>query len=273
MKRTAKKEKSSKPTGDVTLRWTSDEETLLAECFVAVSEDRNVGRSQPRDTLWFRVFNEFNRKSFQKRTKDMLSSKWNSLAEADDESGFGYTNHAGLPLALANIIGTTHTLEMKSHTYYEHGTFESFSCWRIAPKEVVDVDSESSNMNTSAEVNITKVKRLATKPSVATPSKPTEERGKDSDDKVTGDMDDGGVDDKESSLTDKRKKKRYIMDDCDSAWPDINLLPVLQRNVFRIDFLMGGVLADVLTYHCIVTHNHGISFSNLTVIYRLADPL
>ncbi|GJY35680.1 hypothetical protein Tco_0421058 [Tanacetum coccineum] len=42
MKRTAKKGKSSEPIGDVTLRWTSDEETLLAECFVAVSEDRYV---------------------------------------------------------------------------------------------------------------------------------------------------------------------------------------------------------------------------------------
>ncbi|GKD54539.1 hypothetical protein Tco_1287926 [Tanacetum coccineum] len=66
MKRTAKKGKSSEPIGDVTLRWTSDEETLLAECFVVVSEDRNVGRSQPRDTLWFRVLNEFNWKNFQK---------------------------------------------------------------------------------------------------------------------------------------------------------------------------------------------------------------
>nr|GEY93519.1 hypothetical protein [Tanacetum cinerariifolium] len=75
MKRTAKKEKSSEPIGDVSLRSTSDEETLLAECFVAVSEDRNVGCSQPRDTLWFWVLNEFNQKSFQKRTKDMLSSK------------------------------------------------------------------------------------------------------------------------------------------------------------------------------------------------------
>nr|GFB61485.1 hypothetical protein [Tanacetum cinerariifolium] len=70
-----------------------------------------------------------------------------SLAAADDESGFGYADHAGLPFALAKII-----------------------------EEVVDVDSESRNMNTSAEVNITKVKRLATKPSVTTPSKPTEEK-------------------------------------------------------------------------------------------------
>nr|GEW14619.1 reverse transcriptase domain-containing protein [Tanacetum cinerariifolium] len=88
----------------------------------------------------------------------------------------------------------------------------------IAPEEVVDVDSKSSNMNT----NITKVKRLPTNPSVAMPSKPTEEREKgeeleDSDDEVTGDMDDGGADGKESSLADKKKKTRYIVDDCDFA--------------------------------------------------------
>nr|GFB14067.1 hypothetical protein [Tanacetum cinerariifolium] len=129
---------------------------------------------------------------FDEPEKELLKCFADFLA-ADDESGFGYADHAGLPLALANIIGTTHTLEMKSLTYYKHGTFECFTCWRIAPEEVVDVDSESSNMNTSAKVNITKVKQLATKPFVTTLSKPTEEKElKDSNDEVTGDMDDGG---------------------------------------------------------------------------------
>ncbi|GJS31785.1 hypothetical protein Tco_0492405 [Tanacetum coccineum] len=74
------KGKEAEPTGDVTtLRWSSDEEALLAECFVAVSEDRNVGRSQAKDTFWIRVMHEFNRKIFQKRTKDMLTSKWTTL--------------------------------------------------------------------------------------------------------------------------------------------------------------------------------------------------
>ncbi|GJZ18798.1 kinase-like domain-containing protein [Tanacetum coccineum] len=74
------KGKEAEPTGDVTtLRWSSDEEALLAECFVAVSEDRNVGRSQAKDTFWIRVMHEFNRKNFQKRTKDMLTSKWTTL--------------------------------------------------------------------------------------------------------------------------------------------------------------------------------------------------
>ncbi|GKA90567.1 hypothetical protein Tco_0812437, partial [Tanacetum coccineum] len=44
------KGKEAEPTGEVTLRWSSDEEALLAECFVAVSEDRNVGRSPAKDT-------------------------------------------------------------------------------------------------------------------------------------------------------------------------------------------------------------------------------
>ncbi|GJU47768.1 RNA-directed DNA polymerase, eukaryota [Tanacetum coccineum] len=59
---------------------------------------------------------------FDEPTKELLKCSTDSLAAADDESGFGYVDHAGLPLVLANIIGTTHTLEMKSHTYYEHGT-------------------------------------------------------------------------------------------------------------------------------------------------------
>nr|GEZ79073.1 hypothetical protein [Tanacetum cinerariifolium] len=67
------------PDAGVSFRWQPDEETLLAKCYVSVSEDRNVGRSQPNDTFWYRVLNEFNRLNFQKRTKDMLSSKWNTL--------------------------------------------------------------------------------------------------------------------------------------------------------------------------------------------------
>ncbi|GKA15579.1 hypothetical protein Tco_0695326 [Tanacetum coccineum] len=58
--------------------WLPVEEELLATCYVAVSEDNNVGRSQKHETFWYRVLNEFNSKSFQKRTKDMLTSKWHT---------------------------------------------------------------------------------------------------------------------------------------------------------------------------------------------------
>ncbi|GJY74781.1 hypothetical protein Tco_0479212, partial [Tanacetum coccineum] len=60
-------------------RWLPVEEELLATCYVTVSEDNNVGRSQKHDTFWYRVLNEFNSKNFQNRTKDILTSKWHTL--------------------------------------------------------------------------------------------------------------------------------------------------------------------------------------------------
>ena len=38
-----------------------------------------------------------------------------------------------LPQAITNLIGTTHTFEVKTSTYFEHGAFESFTCWNIVP--------------------------------------------------------------------------------------------------------------------------------------------
>ncbi|GJQ94919.1 reverse transcriptase domain-containing protein [Tanacetum coccineum] len=100
---------------------------------------------------------------------------------------------------------------------------DSFTCWRIAPEEVVEEDAGSSNVGASVEVNIKELKRLATKPSVATPLKPVEERGKrvdleDLDEEVTCGIDDGLADAKDSYVSDKRKKKRYIVDDSASEW-------------------------------------------------------
>nr|GFC06173.1 hypothetical protein [Tanacetum cinerariifolium] len=60
-------------------RWLLVEEELLATCYVVVSEDNKVGKSQKHETFWYRVLNEFNSKKFQKRTKDMLTSKWHTL--------------------------------------------------------------------------------------------------------------------------------------------------------------------------------------------------
>lgn len=71
--------KKNPDVSNTTLRWTSEEECLLAVCWVAVSEDKNVGVSQKSITFWYRVMNEFNWKKFQNRNKDMLSSKWHTL--------------------------------------------------------------------------------------------------------------------------------------------------------------------------------------------------
>nr|GEV25164.1 reverse transcriptase domain-containing protein [Tanacetum cinerariifolium] len=59
---------------------------------------------------------------FDEPAKELLKCSIDSQATVNDESSFTYADHPGLPFLFVNIIGTTHTLEMKSHTYYEHGT-------------------------------------------------------------------------------------------------------------------------------------------------------
>ncbi|GJV73893.1 hypothetical protein Tco_1493888 [Tanacetum coccineum] len=124
---------------------------------------------------------------FDEPATELVKCSTDSLAKADKDVGLAYAN-------------------------------DSFTCWRIAPEEVVEEDASSSNVGASAEVNTKELKRLATKPSVATSSKPVEEQGKkvdleESDEEVTCGMDDGQADATDSSVLNKRKKKRYIVDD------------------------------------------------------------
>ncbi|GKE20064.1 reverse transcriptase domain-containing protein [Tanacetum coccineum] len=80
----------------------------------------------------------------------------------------------GLPPALANIVGTLHTLELKSNSYFEHANYESFTCWRVVLEEALD---ESGSSGTLAGISAPKagvLVPLATTPSVSTPSKPGE---------------------------------------------------------------------------------------------------
>ncbi|GKD34581.1 reverse transcriptase domain-containing protein, partial [Tanacetum coccineum] len=77
-----------------------------------------------------------------------------------------------------NVIRTTHILELKLHTYYEHGTFESFTCWRIVPEEAVEESACSSNIDEKVPAKRKRMKTLAIHPSVSTPSKPAEDKKK-----------------------------------------------------------------------------------------------
>nr|GEV05616.1 hypothetical protein [Tanacetum cinerariifolium] len=85
---------------------------------------------------------------FDEPATQLVKYSVDSLAATDEDVGLAYADDVGLPRTLENIIGTTQALEIKSHTYYEHGTFESFTYWRIASKEVVEEDAKSSNANT-----------------------------------------------------------------------------------------------------------------------------
>ncbi|GKE97864.1 putative reverse transcriptase domain-containing protein, partial [Tanacetum coccineum] len=78
---------------------------------------------------------------FDETATALVGCSAGSLIDIKDESA---DDRVSLPPAISNVIGTTQTLEIKSHSYYEYGTFESFTCW------------------------------LVHAPSVATPSKPSE---------------------------------------------------------------------------------------------------
>ena len=81
-----------------------------------------------------------------------------------------------LPLPLLDLIGTTYTLELKSHTYYEHGNSESFTCWTICEPNAIeeppafDESAGSSFLIETADDGKTELKKLTEDPLLLTPS-------------------------------------------------------------------------------------------------------
>ncbi|GJX78784.1 hypothetical protein Tco_0326933 [Tanacetum coccineum] len=77
----------------------------------------------------------------------------------------------GLPPALANIVGTLHTLELKSNLYYEHANYKRFTCWRVVLEEALDESRSSGTLSVIGEPKAGVLVPLTTTPSVSTPSK------------------------------------------------------------------------------------------------------
>nr|GEX11705.1 hypothetical protein [Tanacetum cinerariifolium] len=65
---------------------------------------------------------------FDETASELVKCSAYLLMQAKEES---LDDGSNLSVALKNIIRSTHTLELKSHTYYEHRTFESFTCWKL----------------------------------------------------------------------------------------------------------------------------------------------
>lgn len=81
-------------------------------------------------------------------------------------------DHANLPSPILDLIGTTHEFEIKSHTYYEYGKFESFTCWAVdSPHPSIETES-SSTIDNETVGPVASSKTLTPSPSVVTPSKP-----------------------------------------------------------------------------------------------------
>ena len=87
-----------------------------------------------------------------------------------------------LPQPLLDLIGTTHTLELKSHTYYEHGNYESFTYWTICEPNAIeepttlDESAGSSSLIETANDRKPELKTLSEDPLLLTPSKPSEDK-------------------------------------------------------------------------------------------------
>ncbi|GJV16141.1 RNA-directed DNA polymerase, eukaryota [Tanacetum coccineum] len=177
---------------------------------------------------------------FNETAYELVKCSADSIAHAEEES---FDDVMSLPPALTNVIGSTHTLELKSHTCYEHETVESFTCWKMHPTKTTEesavlmVDSitfgqEMVNILVSGEAYdkafnhldmlhaplMGKVLILTTAkhPSVSTPLKPSEEKKsrredlEDSDAKLSPSLSEGKHEDKVGYHSDRKKKKQLV---------------------------------------------------------------
>ncbi|GJS13239.1 replication protein A 70 kDa DNA-binding subunit C-like protein [Tanacetum coccineum] len=85
-------------------------------------------------------------------TMQLLKCSAESLLGAEEDED----DESSLPTAIRNLIGTSHVLEIKSHTYYEYGTFESFTLWKVNPSEMV-ADGASSSSVTTVKLRLTTI--------------------------------------------------------------------------------------------------------------------
>ncbi|GKD79700.1 nucleic acid-binding, OB-fold protein [Tanacetum coccineum] len=110
---------------------------------------------------------------FDETASELVKCSADSIAQAKEES---LDETSDFLAALTNIIGSTHTLELKSHTYYEHGTFESFTCWKLHSIEAAVKSAGSSIIDATTNARRSSRKRLCMHPFVLTPLKPSEEK-------------------------------------------------------------------------------------------------
>ncbi|GKC89960.1 nucleic acid-binding, OB-fold protein, partial [Tanacetum coccineum] len=78
---------------------------------------------------------------FDETATALVKCSADTISQAEEES---LDDDSEFPSALRNIIGSTNTLELMSHTYYEHVTFESFACWKLHSAEAAEESACSS---------------------------------------------------------------------------------------------------------------------------------
>nr|GFA13133.1 hypothetical protein [Tanacetum cinerariifolium] len=139
--------------------------------------------------------------------------------EISDDTAEDEDENTSLPVALANIVRTSQTLELKSHTYYEHRNYESFTCWRIVTDDVVEGGSNSDMVAVKADFKAPEVKSLNKNPLLSTPYKPTEEKKHRSEKLEDSDVEESFFADSQPKgdvvgcSFDTKKKRRVVLED------------------------------------------------------------
>ncbi|GKD27552.1 ATP-dependent DNA helicase PIF1-like protein, partial [Tanacetum coccineum] len=109
---------------------------------------------------------------FDETAKTVVKCPTGSIVGSEEQGD----EETGLPPALANIVGTLHTLELKSNSYYEHANYESFTCWSVVLEEAPDESGSSGTLAAGGNPKTGVFVPLTTTPSVTTPSNPGEHK-------------------------------------------------------------------------------------------------
>ncbi|GKC48657.1 DNA helicase PIF1, ATP-dependent, partial [Tanacetum coccineum] len=126
------------------------------------------------------MFNDTATKLLKCSAESLMGMK-DEYSDADDE--------LNLLVAIRNLIGTEHILEIKSHTYYKYGSFESFNCWKINPNASAEDDASSSMAAVTANDVEPSMKIVTNLPTVCTPLKSNEEKKQKGHDLEDSDVD------------------------------------------------------------------------------------
>ncbi|GJY91159.1 replication protein A 70 kDa DNA-binding subunit C-like protein [Tanacetum coccineum] len=145
---------------------------------------------------------------FNEMATELVKCSADSIIDALDE---GIEDDSELHTLIRNIIGTIHTMEIKSHTYYEHPTYESFNCWRLNLIELANEGTTSNDQLIWADALESSFKWLTKHPTMSTPSKPNETMSKkrsELDDSDTDDASTSVVGSHDMNAKDSRNKKK-----------------------------------------------------------------
>ncbi|GJV03127.1 ATP-dependent DNA helicase PIF1-like protein [Tanacetum coccineum] len=151
---------------------------------------------------------------FDETARTMVKCSAGSIVGSEEQD----EEETGLPPALANIMGTVHTLELKSNLYYKHANYESFTCLSVILKEALNESGSSGTLAAAGGPKTSMFVPLTTTSSVTTPSKPGEQKKPRMEERHDSDGEESFVSDSKTKGSDvgcsseAGKRRRLVLD-------------------------------------------------------------